>query len=126
MASKKLFLYLARRDKSGVRLLATFPGKTFPATKVKNLDDLDISASLKREMQKEIKNNRMLWQLWIEGASSFAELREGLLKRGYKNIPMFGDGKYFERVPMNKVAHKPSLSNLKSPKTMQRKGTKPS
>ena len=126
MASKKLFLYLARRDKSSVRLLATFPGKTFPATKVKNLDELDISASIKKEMQKEVKDNRMLWQLWIEGASSFAELRGELLKRGYKNVPMFGDGKYFEATLSSARAHRPSLSNLISPKTMLRKGSKPS
>jgi len=37
---------------------------------------------------KEILENKMLWELWIEGAENYDSLRKNLKKRRYKNLPL--------------------------------------
>jgi len=39
-------------------------------------------------ISKEILENKMLWELWIEAAENYDSLRKGLKKRRYKNLPL--------------------------------------
>jgi len=56
-----LYLYLARRDKSGIRILDG-------------------------QITQIIYDARMLWEPWVESANTFEELRASLKIRGYTNI----------------------------------------
>lgn len=86
-----MFIYLGKRDKKGVRLLATINSdvSTGPL-RVSNIKDLNLNASLEEKLAAAIHEERMLWECWIESASSFNELKNNLRKRGYTNLPIHG------------------------------------
>ena len=84
----KLYLYLARRDKKGIRVLSVISGNDyFPPTRVNSIEELGLPDKMKSVISKEILENKMLWELWIEGAENYASLRNALKKRRYKNLP---------------------------------------
>lgn len=121
----KVFVYLAKRDKTAIRLLATLPGNSYPASRV-NLEDLNLTDSLRKDLKQEVSKNKMMWELWIQGAESWAEVQNSLRKRGYKNVPYFSKPEYYERMTVN-GEKKSILQNIKPIKTMMRKGSfKPS
>ena len=85
----KLYLYLARRDKKGIRVLSVINGKDyFPPTRVNNVEELSLPSKMESIISKEILENKMLWELWVEGAENYDSLRKGLKKRKYKNLPL--------------------------------------
>ena len=98
MASEKakLYLYLARRDKSEVKMLMTIPGPIYPAARITDIKDLKLPSKAEKELGRTIHENRMLWEPWIQGASNYEELRESLRSQGYKNIPAFHTPKHIE------------------------------
>ena len=84
----KLYLYLARRDKKGIRVLSVISGNEyFPPTRVGNLEELGLPRKMESIIAKEVLENKMLWELWIEGAENYISLRNALKKRRYKNLP---------------------------------------
>lgn len=125
MESKKtkLYLYLARRDKSDVKVLMTFPGPSYPATRIQNIKDLKLPDEVERELGRTIHENRMLWEPWIEGIDGYDSLRKSLMGRGYRNVPAFHTPKHAEI--SNVVTSKKGLMspNLQDPvkKMMRRK-----
>ena len=85
----KIYLYLARRDKKGIRVLSVISGNDyFPPTRVNNIEDLNLPSKMESIISKEILENKMLWELWIEGAENYDSLRKSLKKRRYKNLPL--------------------------------------
>lgn len=126
MESKKtkLYLYLARRDRSNIKVLTTFPGPIYPATRVKNIEDLKLPLELEKELSKTIRENRMLWEVWIEGAENYDSLRESLIARGYRNVPGFHSPQHAELA--HAVTKKKGIivPSLESPmKTMTRRAS---
>jgi len=93
MASKKsptLFIYLARRDKKGVKVITTLMGECRPL-RLNNIDLLRLPREWKLFITSIIHKNRMYWEPWIESASSFKQLKQKLRSRGYRNLPMSGE-----------------------------------
>jgi hypothetical protein len=90
MAVKKtnLFLYLTRRDKTGIRVLAIFQSLPRSATRIEDLTSLQIPPSLQQKLQQAIYDSRMLWEPWIESADDYNQLVSNLKLRGYTNIPI--------------------------------------
>lgn len=90
-SATKLYLYLARRDKKGIKVLTTLIG----LPKTARVDDVKM-LGLDRENTEKISakahENRMLWELWVEPATSYIELQERLRKRGYQNLPISAAG----------------------------------
>jgi hypothetical protein len=84
---ESLYLYLARRDKKGIRVLAILNGKHGSATRVTNLKLLQLPNDLERDLEEDIQANRMLWEPWIEPASSYNDLKKRLASRGYTEFP---------------------------------------
>jgi len=85
----KLYLYLARRDKKGIRVLSVISGNDyFPPTRVKSIEELGLPDKMESIISKEVLENKMLWELWIEGAENYIALRNALKKRRYKNLPL--------------------------------------
>lgn len=85
----KLYLYLSRRDKKGIRVLSVINGNGyFPPTRINNIEELGLPPKMESTISKEILENKMLWELWIEGAKNYDSLRNALKKRRYKNLPL--------------------------------------
>ena len=85
--ANSLYLYLGRRDKKGVRILAKFQGTPQMATRIDNLAAL-IPPGLSGPLNQIIYDSRMMWEPWIESADSYSDLRDALKTRGYSNIPV--------------------------------------
>jgi len=89
MTRNSLYIYLARRDKKGIKVVSAFDfdGKVYP-TRVENLTKLGLSPQVSSKVAKEAYENRMEYELFIESAESFDELRISLGKRGYSQLPL--------------------------------------
>ena len=83
-----LYIYLARRDKSSIRILATVKGKPILATRLDNVNQLRLPQEWTTGLNQIIYDNRMLWEPFIEHANTYQELQTLLLKRGYSNVPI--------------------------------------
>lgn len=84
-----MFIYLARRDKKGIKCIASFEydKKCFPS-KITNLENSISSIEIKKNIQEEIVKNKYIYEIYVETASSFIELKKSLLRRGYRNLPL--------------------------------------
>lgn len=49
---------------------------------------LQLPEMKEREITQIAYENRMHWEVWMESAESYQELRENLAKRGYTNLPL--------------------------------------
>ena len=85
------YLYLGRRDKKGVKVLTVFGSQNSPRIRVEDIKSLHLYPSLETSLEKTIYEHRFLWEVWIEGANNFEELKEKLKQRGYRNIPMHAE-----------------------------------
>lgn len=92
MAAKtvNLFIYLGRRDKSGIRIIAKVTGKSQLPVRLTDasLLSLQLPASWHTEISQIIYDNRMQWEPWVESVDSFEDWRASLKKRGFSNIPI--------------------------------------
>lgn len=89
MASSRLYLYLARLDKTGIKVVAALPheSKVYP-TRIRDPRPLGLSPDLNRLVSSESHHNRMTHELYAESASSFEDLKRSLRSRGYTNLPI--------------------------------------
>ena len=85
----RIYLYLARRDKSGIKILAILQG-TMKTGRVDDIDNLNLPVEIESVIKKCCYDNRMLWEPWIEPADNFSQLKNNLRSRGYSGIPMGG------------------------------------
>ena len=62
----------------------------------------------------------MNWELWIESAESFSDLKKQLEKRGYKGMPMtdkpflLGQGGYISEDILKKLPNQKTMMRKKS------------
>jgi hypothetical protein len=91
---EKIYLYLGKRDKKGVKVLTVFSGSKLPRSRVEDVKSLHLPDSLEIGLIKTIFDNRLEWEVWIESAKNFGELKDRLNKRGYKHIPMHTNSIY--------------------------------
>lgn len=88
MQKNRLFIYLARLDKGGVDVVASFAyGKKVYPTRVRDIKSLGLSPETATVVSKKAHEMRMTHEAFCESASSYNELVESLGKRGYKNLP---------------------------------------
>jgi hypothetical protein len=87
----QIFIYLARRDKKGIKNLFNFPykNKIYP-TKISNsnIEHFQFSNEIKNVLYVELDKNKMLYEIYAESAESFQNLKDALKKRGFKNLPL--------------------------------------
>ena len=56
----KIYLYLARRDKKGIRVLSVISGNDyFPPTRVNNIEELNLPSKMESIISKEILENKL-------------------------------------------------------------------
>ena len=85
-----MYVYLAKRDKSSVKVIGEFEyaTKVYP-TKLDQhgIASLNMNSQAASIVSKEAWNNRMDYELYMESASSFEELKSSLRARGYSHLP---------------------------------------
>ena len=86
----EIYLYLTKRDKKGMRIIAKFLSKEQSAIRIteENITNLSIPINILNDINKKIYDSRMMWEVWAETSDSYLSLKKLLKKRGYKNIPM--------------------------------------
>ena len=87
----KIYLYLGKRDKKGIKILTVFPGKELSRARVDDIKSLHLPPDIELALQKTIQEYHLSWEMWIEEALDFNDLKNKLQKRGYKNIPLHAD-----------------------------------
>ena len=66
-----IWIYLAKRDKTGIQLLTQLKGKKIIASRLENVEQLRLPTDYTEYIKKSIYDNRMLYEPWIESASNF-------------------------------------------------------
>jgi len=88
MAKENVYLYLAKRNKRGLRMLIVLPkSKKIYPTRVADLSLMALPTQLHEKLELTIFANRLLWEPWIESAEDYEALMEVLRKRGFRNLP---------------------------------------
>ena len=59
-----------------------------PATRVNDIPALNLETTIQKNLENSVFVNRMLWELWMESANSFENLKQNLRKRGYSGLPI--------------------------------------
>lgn len=113
----KIYLYLARRDKKGVRILLIINGSNQAFTRVSDLKLLNLPTNVYNNINSVIFENRMLWEPWVESADSFEAFRKHLDNRGFSGLPLAEKSILNNKFITNKI----DLSSLPKRKTMIRK-----
>lgn len=67
-----------------------------------------------------VDDNKMDWELWLQSADDFEDLRESLAKRGYSRLPNYSSPLYSPELDMLQKTN-PDVKGLSKPKTMVRK-----
>lgn len=87
---ENLWLYLARRDKKGVQIIAKFLSRELDPIKLDNIKRLTLPESWEGKIFTYIEQNKIYWEPWIQTNSDFEDLKKSLRKRGYSDIPANG------------------------------------
>ena len=122
---EKVYLFLARRDKKGLKVLSILNGPEYRATRINDLSILKLPIALHDKINNEVYQNRMLWELWAESAENFGELKEKLQTRGYTSLPLCCSPmfEHEKEAIVAKLTHKTTvvLPQVEQRKTMVRK-----
>lgn len=109
----KIWMYLARRDNTEVRIIATARGKLIPRTSLLNVDILGLPQLWKDEINHIIEDNNLFWEFWVHQADNYVALRENLKTRGYINIPPSATPEYKRNLISNYVLNTNQLPKQK-------------
>jgi hypothetical protein len=116
-----LWIYLARRDKTGIKMTSKFRGKKIMPSRIESIEDLHLPPSYADYIKTLIYENRMLYEPWIESANDYATLVQNLKLRGYTNVPV--SGKLLYGLNTNGYPPEISVRNIPEKKTMTRKSS---
>ena len=121
MTGNRIFVYLARRDKKGLKVIMNLQGMTTPATRLTDMGALRLTPEVVVELQSIIHEHRMDWEPWIESADNYEELRQKLVRRGYSQLPLKSEPLHSESSYNN--PHVADTRTMGAQKTMLRKVT---
>ena len=112
---EKIYLYLMKRDKKTIKVLKILNGPTCSPKKVSDVSVLGLNEDTLKNLSDIIEEHKMLWEVWIESAADFQELKNKLKKRGIKNVPMSAAPveKKKEALVDKKIIKKPSMLKRK-------------
>ena len=91
------------------------------ATRLNDVKQLALEFQHENAITQIVEKNKMDWQLFIESATSFKELKQQLVKRGYKGMPMNDKP---ELINHTNTISKDALQNLPNQRTMMRRGSR--
>lgn len=110
-----VYLYLAKRDKGSIRILAKFQGRDQLAVRVEDLESFQLPPGWKNQLEQIVFDSRMMWEPWIESSESFDELRLKLKSRGYSNIPISAQSEFtpaFSQTAIVNMSHLPRITTM--------------
>lgn len=89
-----VYIYLARRNKSDVRIIGTIQSSQhIQASRLTEWSNLGLSISDYSELKTILEGYILDWEPWIESAENYQDLKEKLHKRGINappsNTPIF-------------------------------------
>lgn len=113
-----IYIYLARRDKTGIRVLAKVKGQHQLPSRIGDLKMLNMPPDWTANIARIIESDKMLWEPWLQSADSHAELIESLRKRGFTNISSKARPEYGPASLQTPIINS---ANLPNKKTMIRK-----
>jgi hypothetical protein len=116
-----LWIYLARRDKTGIKMTSKFRGKKIIPSRIERIEDFRLPSEYEDRIKSLIYENRMLYEPWIESADDYATLVQNLKLRGYTNVPI--SGKLLYSLNMNGYPPEISVGNIPVKNTMIRKSS---
>ena len=89
MNRNNLYIYLARLDKKGIKVVAAFPhsSNVYP-TRIVDLPLLGLSGEILSKVASEQRENKMTHELYAESALSLEQLKKSLSSRGYSHLPV--------------------------------------
>jgi len=82
-----VYLYLAKRDKKGIKIVSVFQGDRTNFKKINDTGQLGLPKNIEDRINQVKHNERMDWELCIESATNFKDLLHILRNRGYRNLP---------------------------------------
>ena len=95
----KLYIYLANRNKDGIKILNTSSCSTkYNSTKINDIYKIGLESSLEEKISNYYNKFKMNWDLIIESADSYKDLKDSLKKRGYFNLPLFSGSLFQEQL----------------------------
>jgi hypothetical protein len=101
------YIYLAKRDKKGIKILTIFLSQRHIPERVKNFTDIPLDANIYQKIEQIAYDNRLNWELWIESAATYGELKTKLQKRGYLGLPLSSQPEiYAETKVINTLVNK--------------------
>jgi hypothetical protein len=114
----KAYLYLAKRNKKGTKLLARLEVPNAIISRIEDIKTLNLHPNLESKIDEVIKANKIHWELWIETADSYEKLKKELNKRGYSEIAIHPVPMFNNILPLT-----PNLNKIKKPpKSMIQRG----
>jgi hypothetical protein len=121
MANKNtdVYIYLAKRDKSSVKILFICRGLPIIASRLEDVDALSLPAEISGELKQKIYDDRIYWEPWIQSADTFADFRAALKVRSYNNIPLSSQPEIYSVTAQSNA----NTKSLPQKTTMIRKGT---
>lgn len=89
MKRNSIYIYLARLDKEGIKVITSFAHNTkvYP-TRVKDLESTGLPKDVQSKIASEYSKNKMTHELFIESAASFEDLKKSLAERGFNKLPL--------------------------------------
>jgi len=119
MTQTNLWLYLARRDSKGIRILTVMRGRPLTTTRIDDISILQLPQSWEVEIDQIISDERMMWEPFIESSEDYTTLKTTLKKRGYTNLPLNGEPEFLRsEVPVPTI----NVSKLPRQNSMLRRG----
>lgn len=102
MEKNRLYIYLARLDKTGVEVVAGFPytRKVYP-TRIQDVEVLGLPPAIHSSVSAEARDKRMTHEMYAESAPSYQALKDSLAGRGYNNLPIHQFTGYLGRATVN-------------------------
>lgn len=84
---KTLWMYLARRDKKGVKIISKFYSRDIDPIQVNDLKVFNLPSSWYGKIKSYIEENYIYWEPWIQTAETYEDLKDSLKMRGYSELP---------------------------------------
>ena len=104
-----------KRDKTTIKVLTIMKGPQCYPKKINDISILGLPEETHEKVSEIIKEHKMLWEVWMESAEDFQELKKNLKNRGIKKTPMHS-------APINRSKNAVNPKSVKSKaNTMLRK-----
>jgi hypothetical protein len=101
------YIYLAKRDKKGIKILTTFMSQNHIPERIKDLSIIPLDPTVYQKVSQMIYDERLNWEPWIESAATYDDLKAKLKKRGYTGIPLSSQPEiYTENIVINTLVNK--------------------